>query len=192
MGRNTLSNEYFDWLYKKATRKTKLSYVKLCKELHSKKFRWFVHNDDNRCEDGRALRDRFCELKQLDESHLEVRHFLKADCTVFEIMVALAQRMNDITYDLNDTANNKTHIFFMAMIENLGLTRFVDSYGYGNGRFDPITEAHIDEILEVFLDRAYKPDGQGGLFPLKQKRHREDQSRVEIWYQMQNWLEENY
>ena len=33
-------------------------------------------------------------------------------------------------------------------------------------------------------------DGFGGLFPLKHAK--KDQRKVEIWYQLQNWLMENY
>lgn len=197
MGRTTLNDEYFSWLYKLIARHPR-SYIKLCKELHKKKFRWFVHNDDNRCSDGLELRDKFIEDQRLDETHLEVIYFLKADCTVFEMLIALAQRMNDLMFDLSDTQRNKTARFFHEMVDNLGLARFTDNYSKFDGRtypigreFDPVTEAEINEILEILMDRTYGVDGRGGLFPLK-KRHREDQSRVEIWYQMMTWLDENY
>lgn len=189
MGRNnTLKDDYFSWLY--GLVKGKPSRVKLCKELYLKKFRWFVHNDDNRCEDGLNLRDIFVEENDLDESHLEVNYFLKGECTVLEVMVALAQRMNDLMYDLNDTQNDKTPRFFLEMLTNLGLAEFTDN-STRDDRLGPGQEAEVDEVLEVLMDRTYGVDGRGGLFPLK-KRHREDQSKVEIYYQMMYWLDENY
>lgn len=193
MGRQIipLKEEYFDWLVNNLLGKSIFSrYTKLCKELHSKKFRWFVHNDDNRCEDGLNLRDIFIEKKNLDESHLEVKYFLKGDCTVLEMMVALAQRMNNLMYDINDTQNDKTPKFFHEILVNLNLNRFVDGYNLGRD-FDPVSEAQINEVLEIMMDRTYGVDGLGGMFPLK-KHHREDQSKVEIYYQMMYWLDENY
>lgn len=199
MGRKTatISEEYFSWLYKRVVR-LRPSYIKLCRELHAKKFRWFVHNDDNRCSDGIELRDLFIEENNLDEKHLEIRSFLKADCSVFEVLVALAQRMNDLMYDLNNTQKDRSPQFFYDMVENLGFIRFTDNYSRFDGkgfpmdtRFDPVTEAEINEALEIFLDRTYGADGRGGLFPLK-KRHKLDQSTVEIWYQMMTWMDENY
>lgn len=189
MGRTTLRDDYILWLYK-LLGKQQRSYLKLCKELHRKKFRWFIKNDDNRCQDGIELRERFVEETRLDESHTEVRYFLKEECSVLEVLVALAQRMNDLMYDLNDTQKNRSGEFFHDMLVNLNLNRFVDGYNLGRD-FDPVSEAEIDEILEVMMDRTYKVDGRGGIFPLK-KRHRQDQTGVEIWYQMMLWLDENY
>lgn len=189
MGRTTLRDDYVLWLYKHIG-KLKPSYLKLCKELHRKKFRWFIQNDDNRCLDGLELRERFVEDTRLDESHTEVAYFLKEECSVLEVLVALAQRMNGLMYDLNDTGKNRSGEFFQEMLENLRLDRFTDNRS-PDGRFPPVDEAEIDEILEVMMDRTYGVDGRGGLFPLK-KRHKEDQSGVEIWYQMMVWLDENY
>lgn len=190
MGRKPIRDEYFSWLYKKIDSKPR-SYIKLCRVLHSKTFFWSVRNDDNRCDDGVALRDRFIEDQRLDESHLEVLYFLKDPCTVLEVLVALAERMNDLMYDLNDTQRNKAPKFFREMLINLRLDVFTDSQYISDSTLPPMAEVEIDEILNIFMERTYGVDGRGGLFPLK-KRHREDQSRVEIYYQMMYWLDENY
>ena len=189
MGRTRLKDDYFSWLIRLVSKRDR-RYEKLGQELHKKKFRWFVHNDENRCADGLALRDRFVELEGLDESHLEVEYFLKGDCTVLEMLIGLAMRMNDLMYDLDDTQKDKTPIFFWHLLKNLTLDRFDDGHGL-RGEFDPAVEAEIDEILEILMDRTYGVDGLGGLFPLK-KRNRKDQSVTEIWYQMMAWLDENY
>lgn len=190
MGRMTsLEKDYFRWLFAQVTGK-RARYMLLCQELHKKSFRWFIPNDDNRRDDGLNLRDIFLEEKRYDESHLEIEYFLKADCTVFEVLVALAQRMNDLMYDLADTRNDKTPKFFEEMLGNLGLAHLTDASFLGEG-VDPVTDVQINETLEVLMDRTYAYDGRGGLFPLK-KRPPEDQSRVEIWYQMMLYLTENY
>lgn len=183
MRRTTISQEYFDWLYKKIDRPNERSYRTLCKLLDNKKFRWSVHNDDNRCEDGLNLRRMFAE--DMDENHLEVKYFLKGDCTVFEMLVALAQRMNDLTYDLK-THDDRTPKWFHKLIINLGLKEYDDSW-----RFKAMDEIKIDEILEIMLDRTYGYYGNGGLFPMK-RRPPKDMSEVEIYYQLMYWLDENY
>lgn len=188
MGRTTLSEEYFTWLYNLIS-KQKLSYRKLCRELHLKTFGWSVPNDDNRCEDGLNLRNLFIEECDLDESHLEVRYFLKGDCTVFEVLVSLAQRINELMYDLKNPEDH-TARWFLEMVRNLGLGIYVDGYNLGKD-FDPVTEAKIDEILVTLIERTYDFYGRGGLFPLK-RRPPKDQTNVEIWYQLMNYLDENY
>lgn len=183
-----LREEYFDWLYGLVGDQAR-SYVKLCKLLHSRKFYWSVRNDENRCEDGLNLRRRFSELVKLDESHLEVIYFLKADCTVFEMMVALAQRINDITYDLNDH-EDRTSKWFYEMLQNLRMSRFTDkSSPYEE--LDPVQEAEVVTLLCDTLDRTYDRQGRGSFFPLK-RVHKEDMRETEIWYQLMLWLDENH
>lgn len=167
------------------------TYRKLCRELHNKKFRWYIRNDDNRCEDGLRLRELYIEEQKLDEDHLEVRGFMKMDCTLFEVMVALAQRMN---YELSDLIEpgNRTNKYFFEMLRNLKLDKFNDSnLGPDAGRISSVSEAEIDDILECLLNRTYGYDGEGSLFPLK-FRGQKDMTRVEIWYQMMLYINENY
>jgi len=186
--RTTLREDYFHWLYDRVGSKHH-RYKLLCRELHRKRFRWHIHNDDNRCEDGINLRDIFAEERDLDEDHLEMRYFFKGDCTVFELLVALAHRMNELMFDLAEQ-KDRSPKWFHEMLLNLGLNVFIDNYNLGR-KFDPVTEAKIDDILEVLMDRTYDFYGRGGLFPLK-KRPLKDQTQVEIWYQLMLYLNENY
>jgi len=189
MGRKTtLKEDYFSWLCKLAVPR-RPGYLLLCRELHTKKFRWSVHNDDNRCEDGLNLREIFIEEENLDENHLEVRYFLKGECTVFEVLVALAQRINGLMFDLNHQEDH-TRKWFLEMLKNLKLDDFSDA-DLPHLEIEPVMEARIDEILEVWMDRTYDFYGSGGLFPLK-RRPPKDQTTVEIWYQLMSYLDENY
>jgi hypothetical protein len=183
-----LKEDYFLWLYGLIGKQHR-TYFKLCRLLHQKKFTWTVHNDDNRYEDGLNLRRGFVETHDLDEAHLEVEYFLKGECTVFEMLIALAQRINDLMYDLNNH-QDKTPKWFYDMLLNLGLSIYIDSYNLGLD-FDNVTESKIEEKVSVFLSRQYDYYGQGGLFPLK-RRPPSDQARQEIWYQLMLYLDENY
>ena len=95
------------------------------------------------------------------------------------MLIALAQRLEF------ETALSKweksTAQWFWVLINNLGLDTFTDE------NFD--MEA-VQEKVQIFLDRKYEKNGEGGLFPLKNPK--EDQRRIEIWYQMSAYLFENY
>lgn len=185
----SLKEEYFDWLCAQAGVNGRPGYRKLCHLLHEKRFRWKIHNDDNRCQDGLELRDHFIDLMHLDESHTEVRYFLKGECTVLEMMVALAKRINGQMFDL-DRKDDQTERWFREMITNLNLHRFTDGI-FPDKELSPVAEAEADDVLERFMERTYDIYGRGGLFPLK-RRPPEDQTNVEIWYQLMLYLDENY
>lgn len=188
--RLTLREEYFKHLYNIVSPMPR-TYYKLCQELHNKKFRWYIRNDQNRCKDGFHLRELYIEEQQLDEDHLEVREFMKEECTLFEVMVALAQRMN---YQLSDLIEpgDRTNKYFFEMLQNLKLDKYSDAFlGPVRGQINPLHEIDIDDILESLLSRMYGYDGEGSLFPLK-FRGPKDMATVEIWYQMMYYLDENY
>lgn len=187
MKEKALKEQYFSWLYDKV--KQDRTYVKLCKELHRIRFRWTVRNDDNRAADGRNLRDVFIDEMSLDESSLEVTYFLKGEATVFEVMVALSLRMNDLMYELNDRENHAGK-WFGELLLNLRLTEHTDNSEPGR-RLDEMTEQKIWKVCEILMDRTYEYDGSGSLFPMK-RRPPKDMRKVEIWYQLMLWLNENY
>lgn len=183
----TLKEEYFHWLYNQI--KPRRTYYKLCGFLHTRAFRWSVNNDDNRYQDGLDLRDRFLQQTGMDENHTEVKYFLKGDCTIFEFLVALSHRINELMYDLNST-EDKSGKWFLEMLTNLGLNVYLDNYEL-NSEFSSVTESKIDDIVEKLVSRNYDYHGFGGLFPLKMMPEK-DQSKVEIWYQLMLYLDENY
>lgn len=188
MKEKKINDEYFSWLYFKVKKQPR-TYLKLSKFLHTIPFRWTVPNDDNRCEDGLNLRQLFVDEQGFDEGHLVIRYFLKAPCTVLEVLIALAARLDFLMCELNDQENHEPR-WFREMLENLGLAEYTDNYN-SSVRFDEMTEQDIYRIVEVFMDRTYDSSGRGGLFPIK-KRAKQDQRKVEIWYQMMLYLSENY
>ena len=151
----------------------KLSYI-----LFDKEFTWTVPNDGNRIGDGKALREVYSREFECEE----LEDF---PCSVLEVLVSIAYRMEDMLY--NPEKGNRTLKWLWTLIKNLGLEYFTDDAYLANP--DSFGEA-IDEILETLIDRTYDRKGNGGLFPLRKPRT--DQRKVEIWYQMQEFLEENY
>ena len=172
----SLDDEYLSWLYSQVGIVRNLnparSHWKLLHQLYTKQFMWFVPNDDNRAEDGRALRYEFLEKTRfpLDDPLGEWYHL---NCSVLEMIIALAQR---VAFESDGTPSE----WFWRLMHNLELDGYTDS----------VHEISIAEEVEVVLDRlngrTYSADGVGGLFPLREPQH--DQRRVELWYQMQSYM----
>ena len=68
---------------------------------------------------------------------------------------------------------DRTSKWFWLMMENMGLGFMSDNV------FD---KDEAIEKIDIFLDRRYKRNGEGGLFTIKNPRR--DLRKVEIWYQM--------
>lgn len=172
----TLDDLYLEWLYDQVvTPKWHdcRTYWFLMRDLYSKEFVWIVANDDNRVEDGRDLREEFRD--SLCADHLDP-DWRQLGCSVLEMMVALARRLS-----FEDDRMNVVE-WFWQMLENLRIAEFDDPFYSSGGRSEDV----VDHILENLVWRNYKPNGAGGLFPLR--TFDEDQTCVEIWYQMNAYL----
>lgn len=176
-----IEQDYFAWLCEMVhIDQMDISYLALAKDLHHRKFYAIVPHDENRASDGKELREYY--LREINyPKYLEI----EGECTIFEMLIALARRMDFETndpYEIDETGD-KTTYWFWEMIDNLGLSKFSDDayYAYGGGR-------EVDKILDKFLERRYSRNGNGGIFPLEMTK--KDQRDVEIWYQMNSYLAE--
>lgn len=170
-------NSYYQWLYQNIRINTdKRSYFLLVKALHQKEFYWTIPRDDNRAMDGRGLREDFF----LDCSLAGV---ISGPCTMLEMLIGLSRRMGGILYDPDK--GDQMSVWFWEMMSNCGLGRFTDEDFMSVGG-----EYEVQIILNRILERTYKRNGEGGLFPLKYSN--KDQRKVEIWYQMNQYVVEKY
>lgn len=171
MTRDRVINEYFEWLYNSVCDKKSLrgkSYKKLFMFLHNTEFRYSIPMDENRAIDGLDLRYRFAQ----NGDYGFITDSLDGPCSVLEMMIALAIRCEEHIMDDPDIGD-RTGKWFWDMIDNLGLISMSDS------RFD---RRYVNEQVSIFLDREYEPNGNGGLFTVKNSGY--DLRYVEIWYQM--------
>jgi hypothetical protein len=175
----SIATDYFQWLCEKVNIDTEdKSYWLLAKALHSKEFYSTVPNDDNRGNDGKKLREQYseengnCPFDPID-----------GPCTMLEMLIALSERFEDIMSDPEEY--DRTSKWFWEMLKNLGLDTYEDINYY-----DLWEGGDVDEILNTVLERTYRRNGKGGLFPLKESK--KDQRKVEIWYQMCAYVLENY
>lgn len=180
MTRNELKHAYFEWMcqlvcddrYSKRT-----SHHKLVTRLHEIDFEYTIAMDGNRAEDGTDLRYRFAYENGYDGPMIAT-YLDDRPCSVLEMMIALALRCEEHIMDDPDVGN-RTGQWFWSMIVSLGLGSMTDE------KYD---QRYVDMVIDRFLRREYKPNGEGGLFKLEHCRY--DLRSVEIWYQMNYYLEE--
>lgn len=166
MTRNEIRDYYFDWLcdlvgkdrYSKSA-----SYEMLLSRLHEIEFTYLAPMDQNRAENGIALRWRFyCETG--------CKLYSNDPCSVLEMLIALAIGCEAIMDDPG--VGDRTGQWFWGMIANLGLGSMT------NYKFD---YDYIDEVIYRFLNHEYEPNGRGGLFTI---RHCDrDLREIDIWSQ---------
>lgn len=174
----TLEEQYFTWLYSQVgsvrLRNPSRTYWRLLKQLHIKEFVWFIPNDDNRVEDGRYLRYEFLENYGLTPEDVD-QEWMHCGCSMLEMLIGLSRRLAFET-------DGEPLSWFWKLIENLGLNIYNDNV--------PYPQDQVEDIVNTVIYRTYKGNGEGGLFPLRHPR--QNQQDVEIWYQLNAYLLENF
>ncbi len=181
MTKNELKDAYFEWMYQLVFDERysrRLSYRKLLYQLHQIEFTYMIPMDGNRSEDGVDLRYRFGLEAGYDSSEISA-YLDNRVCSVLEMMIALAIRCEEHIMDDPDIGN-RTGQWFWNMVVSLGLGSMNDT------KFD---RDYVNTVIQRFLNRQYKRNGEGGLFTVDHCRY--DLRTVEIWYQMCWYLDEN-
>lgn len=170
-----INDDYFEWLCRliNLDRFSKeITYRKLLTHLHMIEFTWFIPHDDNRADDGIQLRRRYA----LTRDDVSLSNYIHGPCSILEMMVALAIRCEENIMD-DALMGNRTGQWFWGMIHSLGLSAMNDV------RFNRV---YVEDVIARFLNREYKPNGEGGLFTIKHCR--DDMRTVEIWCQLSWYL----
>lgn len=171
-----LDEVYFRYLYHSVapdrTRVRSRTHWSLLRKLYTTPFEWFVSNDDNRVADGLAIRDQWARHHPLTERD---REWLDQPCSFLEMLIALSDRAA-----FEDGGARSA--WFWHLMTNLDLSHINDA------EYDSLLEAEIGETLDRVIRRTYRPNGHGGLFPLRHAE--EDQRQIELWYQLNAYLME--
>jgi hypothetical protein len=174
----TIQEAYFEYLYHLMydiwDYKSSESYISVCWCLHNVDFLALVDYDENRIADAAGLRNQFKD-KAGSLGPAELTAIITPDCTVFEVLIALATRA-DFMVPLG------TRVWFQLFLENLGLDTWSDEKC-------SVSTWPIERTINNFNNRDYRPNGKGGIFPLRQPK--QDQRDVELWYQMGAYMTEN-
>ena len=145
------------------------NYTRLFRLLRETRFEALIELDENRIADAIEMR---AEFEQANRCH----HKIDDPISVLEIMVALAIRCEEGIMG-NSEYGDRTSVWFWYMIKSLGLIEESD------GNFD---KCYCLDVIFTFIERKYGRDGEGGLFYIPDCT--EDLTKVEIWYQMNWWL----
>lgn len=175
-----LKQRYFEWLCEMVhVDQGDKSYWLLMKDLYRRAFYAIIPHDDNRAGDGLELREDF--MREL--SYLPEYTDIGDSCTMLELLIGLAKRMDYETTDPYHDEGARIVFWFWELIDNLGLIIFDDESYVDCGGF-----RHVDEIIDRVLRRTYNRSGEGGMFPLRKPI--KDQRKIEIWQQMAAYLAE--
>lgn len=156
-----------------------VTYNILFTKLHTIKFEIQLERDANRIADVDILRHQF-----EDESNFALYDCIYSEPPSFlEVCLVLAIRMNRMMAESED--KDETSKWLWIMFNNCGFERFTDdSWNFNN------SEQEVNEIAYRVMNRTYEPNGEGNIFVLNSDIP--DQRTVEIWYQMQSFLNENF
>ncbi len=138
--------------------------------MHETEFFWTLSGDDNRVQDGMDLRVEFQHQFARGMPQLKFKPFV----SILEVTIAVSRMLEFV-------AGGRAPEWAWKLIENLKL----------NHCYDRLTDdkvARVDDILEALVWRTYQSNGRGGYFPLIYPK--EDQTKVEIWYQLNAYVNE--
>lgn len=171
MPAGTLDDRYLNWLYGQISdakiRKGSKTYWNLLRQMHSTEFQDFFPNDENRAADGKELRVQWAyEAHEVPEVE-----WLTLPCSFLELLLGLAKRM---TFQAEMTQE----YWFWQLLKNLDFDGFHDKSGYSSD--------FVARRIGVVNDRSYDAMGNGGLFPLRNSK--DDQTQVDLWYQMMAYI----
>ena len=142
------------------------AYENVLQALFNTPFEAKVAKDENRLKDCRYLREKFGWPTVNPGNCLEV-------------LIVVARDMEDILYD--DRHGNRTVEWFWLMMSNMGLTE------YTNARYE---DTAVLDIIDKFVQRKYKTNGEGGPFPLR--RPPNNQRRADLFMLMNYYVNENF
>lgn len=170
---------YFRWLKKEFLEDHEGEpdgYSLLIEQMYRKAYYFIVPNDENRAEDGLYLRDQYLSTAGRNNGKVP-----EGPCSFLEFLIGVSIRLSEMLIDGEPIPVNE---YFWELAGRLQLTEFTDdTYS------DDSTMFAVDLIMTDYMDRKYCRDGSGGLFPLR--RSRRNQTKVEVWYQLNAYLLEN-
>lgn len=180
MTRRQTGDPYFDWLCIKIgvnPNNPRRNYGEMVRMLHGINYIPVLEMDENRATDGIQLRVDFMDIHGPYGSSTN-----RGPCTMLEFLIGVAMKMNFLMGE--EENHHRTEWYFWRLIRHMGLRKFTDDHwNYDNG------ELFVEDAVDRVINRKYLPSGEGGLFPLR--GYYEDQTKCEIWKQMQYWLSEN-
>lgn len=173
-----LDDRYLTWLYSQVgsvkTRQRVRTHWSLLRQLYNTIFVAIVPHDENRIADARDLRHEFLAETEDEQGDLE---WMRSPCSMLELLIILSRQL---AFEMDDDCV----IWFWHLLEVLELGKFNDL------EYDEEVQEEVARIVDRVIWRTYSPDGRGGLFPLRNPDR--DQRKIELWYQLNAYLLEQF
>lgn len=161
-----LAHSYFQWLCDRVGHR---DYSNLLAKLANTNYIWIFELDRNRAEGGLALRTEYSIETGVYQSDVA-----DGPCSCLEMMVQYASRMVEQS-GIGTEAN-----FFDDFLFNSGLIQFDDRHW---------SEATVDKVIYIWLNRLYQPNGQGNLLCTSEDI---DFRRLDTWEQLAIYINERH
>lgn len=148
-----------------------------------------VPNDEHRESDGRDLRRLYAEDACVEVDPRDADQMELWEASVLEVLVSLAMAATDSSVHQRYSPRDGVEWWFWRMVTNLGI---VDPTAIEPIRRDNDWKSMPDldltrKSIVKWLERRYSRTGKGGIFPVPKTR--KDQRRVELWYQLAEYLD---
>ena len=192
-----LVDDYIYYLYKMVQNGGE-NHRKMCVELFRNRFfitRSAPKRDIDREKDGLELRTEWSNRVHKLDNVIQNEYpgddldteFHSIPCTMLEMIIGISKRMGEQLMD--EDGEDKTAQYFWEIIGNLGLDCWDDdNFGWETG----LASKNTGKICEILCKRQYNPDGtSGGMFPMPGVLGI-NQKKMEIWYQMQEYINWKY
>jgi len=164
------------------------SYYNLLGIMYETPFEIKIDNDSNRAVDGNEFKGAYILDIYGTEAPKDADLYFRPEqnCSILEMIMGISKRM---AFELAEDQSEDFDFYkyFWEIIENLGLKQYDDNQ-FGDNFVR--CKIEIREIFSMLNNRSYKRNGVGGMFPLLFPE--KNQKKVEIWYQMQAYINEKY
>lgn len=173
---------YFQSINRFLTDKTDREYTALLSLLFNREYVWSIRMDETRAAYVKISREGFLEKQNLTpEQRQEWAASLDLTPRLLEVLLMLSKQMED---SFGFAKEGNIPEWFWLMMNNLGLSKY-DDRNLGT------REANIiNQKLDIWLSRQFKPNGEGSPFPLKGPCL--DQRFVDLWQQANLYVTENF
>ena len=178
---NEVAERYFRWISHSALspeldRNPFVNVRSKLREMHKYTFSSRTDMDMNREEDGIELRYRFGRSLGIPDPEIAYEIDIYP-CSMLEMTAALALKAGEQIFG-NPLEKEGARWIFQKMLHNSGMLDLLDP------------GVCVNDICDRIEDRAYGPDGKGGLFYIP--KCPQDLRRVELWHQMMLYLDVAY
>lgn len=181
-----IAEEYFNWLKSETflLKGEQREYEGVLRLLHDIPFVWIIHSDDNRAGDAITFRQyEFLDMLVIpnDVNQVALGQWATAAPSVLEVLLACARRW---VYYYGDQS---VPFYFGHMFRGLDLNLYVGR------QLNTHQQQDIRQIIDIWLNRQFQPNGVGSPWPLQGNWTRyEDQTRIDMWGQMNAYSVEHF